>query len=227
MNLLELAQRAKRESGRTGSAPVSLASASTADRQFFDWVADAWLQVQTDEREWLWMRSHIDAPLTPTVGTYAGTDLGATDFGRFRKSSRDYTVRVYNNSDPSQLWRCKFLPLDMFRQRYADVDVTDAPPQHWTLDESNQLLLGPAPDLAYFVKCDYYIEPTVLDADADEPGMPSRFHILLVWRAVAECALFDAAPELLARARANYEAAYSRLIGDQTEAIRFDLTPLA
>lgn len=227
MNLLELAQRTKRESGRTGPAPTALVGSSAADRQLFDWVSDAWQTLQTDAHEWLWMRQQINAPLTPTIGTYAGTDLLATDFGRFRSPSRDYTVRAYVVGTPSQLWRLQHITLDRFRERFVDADVEDGPPQFWTLDEVGRLLLGPAPDQGYFVKADYYIEPTTLAADADEPEMPERFHMMLVWRAVAEVAMFDAAPELLARARNNYETWFSRLVLDQTEPIRFQIRPLA
>ena len=98
---------------------------------------------------------------------------------------------------------------------YAYRTWGNSTPIGWTFDESNNLLLGPPPALAYKLRQEYLMEPSELTADADTPDMPNRFHMLLVWLALEQVAMFDAAPEVLARAEKNSAALRTRLLLDQ------------
>lgn len=226
MNWLQLAQRVHRESGRSGAGPTAYASATKDHARLFDWVSDAWLNLQSLPREWRWMLRSHDGLILAGVSEYTGTDLGIADFGRWRVPSETYTVRAYSAAAPENVWRLKYADMDRFTSMFLDSSLAPGVPQLWAIGADNHLWLGPDPDADYRVKADYITEPQVLADDGDEPGMPSRFHMVLVWRALMELARFDAAPELLARAADNHDALMGALIHDQAAPLTLHIRPL-
>ena len=215
MNYLELVQRLHRESGRSTAAPTTVVGASERHARLFDWVADAWRNLQI-EREWRWMRTTLDVPLIVSQQTYdASTDLSATRFRRWRTDDENYNPWLYIAGSPNSLWPLTYTQLDEFRELYVYRTWGATTPVAWTFDESNRLLVGPQPALAYKLRAEYWMSPTELAADADEPDMPSEFHLLLMWRALEEVAKFDAAPEVLARAEKNHSGMVFKLLLDQ------------
>lgn len=214
MNYLQLVQRLHRESGRSTAAPSSVVGANERHARLFDWVADAWRNLQI-EREWRWMRSTLDVALTAGQQTYTGAGLGADRFRRWRRDDDTYSPWLYIDGAPNSLWPLQFTQLDEFRSVYVYRTWGESTPVAWTFDEANQLLVAPKPALAYKLRAEYWKAPVELAADADEPDMPEEFHLLLVWRALQDVAMFDAAPEVLAKAQANAGELRVRLLYDQ------------
>lgn len=214
MNYLQLVQRLHRESGRSTAAPTTVVGANERHARMFDWVADAWRDLQI-EREWRWMRNTLDVALTAGQQTYTGTELGATRFRRWRLDDDTYNPWLYVDGSINSLWPVQFVQLDEFRSVYVYRTWGDATPIAWTFDESNRLLVAPSPALAYKLRIEYWKSPSELAADDDTPDMPEEFHLLLMWRALQEVAKFDAAPEVLARAEKNYGGLMHRLLLDQ------------
>lgn len=215
MNYLQLVQRLHRESGRSTAAPTTVVGANERHARLFDWVADAWRNLQT-EREWRWMRNTLDVALTAGQQTYTGTGLGASRFRRWRMDDDTYNPWGYVDGSINSLWPLQYVQLDEFRSLYVYRTWGTTRPVAWTFDETNQLLVAPAPDQAYKLRIEYWKSPTELAADADTPDMPDEFHLLLMWRALEEVAKFDAAPEVLARAEKNHAALRHRLLLDQS-----------
>lgn len=89
MNYLELVQRLKRESKRSGGVPASIAVLSGEDIDLANWVNDAWLEVQRKRMDWAWMRKTIAGELVESQLSYAVEDL---DFVRiaFTAGSTEY-----------------------------------------------------------------------------------------------------------------------------------------
>ena len=214
MNYLELVQRLHRESGRSTAAPSSVTGANERHARLFDWVADAWRNLQI-EREWRWMRTTLDVSLTVAQQTYTAAELGAARFGRWRVDDDTYSPYLYIDGSPNSIWPMQYHNLDEFRALYVYRTWGNSTPVAWTFDEDNQLLVGPQPALAYKLRQEFWLEPSELTVDADTPDMPSRFHMLLVWRALQEVAKFDAAPEVLARAEKNHAELRWRILLDQ------------
>ena len=215
MNYLQIVQRVHSESGRSTAAPTSVVGANDRHVRLFNWVADAWRDLQ-GERDWRWMRNTLDAALTANQQTYSGADLGATRFGRWRKEDHDYSPYVYVDGAPNAMWPLAFWQLDQMRARFIYRTWGASTPIAWSYNEANELLIGPQPALAYKLRIEYWKEPSELAADDDTPDMPDRFHMLLVWRALQDVANFDAAPEVLARAEKNYGALKFALTMDQS-----------
>ena len=215
MNYLQIVQRVHSESGRSTAAPTSVVGANDRHVRLFNWVADAWRDLQ-GERDWRWMRNTLDATLTAGQQTYSGADLGATRFGRWRKEDHDYSPYVYVDGAPNAIWPMTYWQLDQMRARFIYRTWGASTPIAWSYNEANELLIGPQPALAYKLRIEYWKEPSELAADDDTPDMPDRFHMLLVWRALQDVANFDAAPEVLARAEKNYGALKFALTMDQS-----------
>lgn len=215
MNFLALVQRAHRERGISTAAPTSVVGASDRNQKTIDAVADAWAELQA-ERDWKWMRATTDTPLTIGQQTYTAAQLGiATRFGRWRHESSDYAPILYVAGALNTLWELIQWDLDNFRKLYLYRLQASTTPIAFAIDETEQFLVGPQPALAYQLRAEYWKEPSVLAADADTPDMPSRFHMLMVWRALQDLAKTDAAPELLAKAEKNYGDLHDKILFDQ------------
>ena len=214
MNYLQLVQRLHRESGRSTAAPTTVVNANERHARLFDWVADAWRNLQI-EREWRWMRTTLDVALTVGQQTYTGAGLGADRFRRWRLDDDTYNPWLYIDGSPNTLWPLQYTQLDEFRELYVYRTWGATTPVAWTFDEANQLIVGPQPALAYKLRMEFWKSPTELAADEDAPDMPEEFHLLLMWRALQEVAKFDAAPEVLARAEKNHAGLMHRLLLDQ------------
>lgn len=211
MNLLQLAQRLHRESGRSSTAPSAVSGASVEHQRLFDWINDAWQDIQSRAvvTDWQWMRRSLAATASTSLTslTYTGADLGASDFGRWRRYAQsdgqdlEYTVRVYRPSDATNVMRLAWMDPESFRHRYQDVAQPAGQPMDWSIDEQERLLIGPVSDQVYRIKADYIRANTDLEADGDAPDMPETFHTLLVWKALQDVGEYAAGPEILSRAR--------------------------
>lgn len=209
-----MAQRLHSETLRSTAAPSSVTGASDRHARLFNALADKWRDLQT-ERDWRWMRGLLDSALTVGQQTYTASDLGAERFRRWRPEDSSYWPFCYIDGSPNTLWSLDYWGLDQFRHHFIFRNLGRTTPIAWTWDEANTLMVGPAPALAYKIRIAYWKEPTELVADEDEPDMPSEFHLLLVWEALIDIAMVDAAPEILARAQRNRDALKSRLVLDQ------------
>lgn len=219
MNLLQLAQRLHRESGRSGNGPTTITGATKDHARLFDWVADAWRELQSRPIDWRWMRASLDGPAALAQTAYTGTDLGVSDMGRWRVASCDYTVKAYLATAPTQVWRLMWLELDEFKRRFEDQAPSAGQPQYWTLANDDRLMIGPQSDVVYRIKAEYHREPSELAADGDEPTLSARHQLILVWAALIQAAIFDNAPDVLARAKLNFVRMESSLIDDSARPI--------
>lgn len=230
MDYITLIQRLKRESGRSGGPPASVAVLSGDDINLGNWIADAWREVQRKRMDWAWMRKTVAGALVADQMAYAVTDLqaDAAPLARWQDETEYYAPMVRNTVAGGQPWALRWMPYEKFQAIYLRGTPTPGGPQYWTQATDKKILIGPAPNTSdYVLTADYWTAPTELVADADEPAMPEQFHMLLVWRALLEVAGFDAAPEVELRARRNLRMAWSDLIDDQAPRVQLDDEPLA
>jgi hypothetical protein len=109
------------------------------------------------------------------------------------------------------------LTYDAFRKQFLIGTPASGSVQYWTISPSDQFLVGPAPDSAHFLRADYIKDYTDMVADGDVPALPTRFHMLVVWRALMEYGGFDAAGEVYQRAEKNYTLTWTSLVQSQLE----------
>ena len=112
-------------------------------------------------------------------------------------------VSVKEDVHPKSL---RYLNEDEWRERIVGTDKNQNPdhfaePQHVyrTVASSSALTFGvsPVPDKSsYTVEFDYYTSPTDLSASSDTPSVPTRYHDLIVKRAVYYTLLTRSDPQL-------------------------------
>jgi hypothetical protein len=138
-----------------------------------------------------------------TVGggtTVPGTvGIAVDSFGKWdRDSFRCYTTafgtgnEMFLDDIPYDVWRNCYM-LGAERQvRTRPVVIAVGPDQ--------SLCLGPPPNALYTITGDYWSAPVPMLLDTDLPvGLPTRFHMLIVYNAMKKYAGYESAPEVYAR----------------------------
>jgi hypothetical protein len=116
----------------------------------------------------------------------------------------------------------QYLPYDSFIDLYriATNRTTEGYPNIITVSPSNSLMVALIPpDSTYTIVGSYYKDHTTLTLDADTPEMPSRFHMAIVYLAMQYYAMWESAPEVLARGKSQYSKMIVRLENDQLQPI--------
>jgi hypothetical protein len=93
---------------------------------------------------------------------------------------------------------------NMRNTRSRPVVVTIVPP-------SKNLGFGATPDQAYVIVGEYYRKPTEFTTAAEEPDLPPRFHLMIVYRAMMFYAGYESAPEVYQRGELEFKRLMSRL----------------
>jgi hypothetical protein len=223
MNLLQMAQRLHRESGRSGIGPASLVDLSKEQQRLVDYIADAWTELQSRETDWRFMRKRKTATLVAGQSSYTAADLAITDFGRWRPQGDDYQPNLYGTTAPDNYVRLDFMPLDEWRENYVYSTQPAGRPLNWSVDDDDSLLIGPAPDAAdtYSLRKEYKRTPTVLVENSSTPDIAPEFHMILVWRALIEVGKMDNAPDVLSRATANFARYEDNLLARYARPLHF------
>lgn len=90
------------------------------------------------------------------------------------------------------------------------------------------LNLGPPPNSNYTVTGDFFVAPTDMVADADIPiGLPKRFYMLPVYRAMIKYGGYEAAPEVSQRGTEENAGMYSQLTMARAPRISWGMGALA
>jgi hypothetical protein len=222
VNYLQLVQALGVEGGIAGS--ISTTSGLTGEAaRLLGWINQAWNELQTARPDWKFMRSSVllgaGASFTTvggtayyTLGTGPGTvGVAAANFGSWAIDSfRNYaTAAGFTNEIPMEPigfedWRDAYMLGANRNVQTRPVVVAIGP--------SMEVCLGPPPNALYTVTGDYFIAPTAMAADGDTPtGLPARYHMLIVYKALLKYGGYEAAPEVLARARSEYATLYDEL----------------
>ena len=236
MNYLELVNRLKLESGRSGGDIASVATASVGDLRLVRLIPTAYEKIQRVTNDWLWMRKTVLAAITAGQMAQApGTDMlvqpantdPVNDFRGFKTPKADYMPTALDPVSPTAEWPLWWLPYDEFRQRFVAGTHVAGVPQYWAVSPGNEMLLGPTPDKVYHVRFDYRTKVVTLAADTDIPAMPEDYHMVIVWEALKSLAAFDNAPEAYSRAESEHEAVFGDLWVDQGPKLSITARPLA
>jgi len=206
MDFLQSVKRLRQETKRSGPAITTIAELTGDDLQLADLINDAWLELQRRDHGWEWMRRELVGLTVALQRGYTADQLDAEagDFGRWFPPAREGYV-VTAETGPLHRWRLKWMPWDVYRDRFELTEHQPGNPLVWTTGPDEKMYFGPTPDDEYTVRASYWIAPTSLLLDEDTPAMGSEYHMILVWRALMEVASIDAAPEVYSRGLMNYE----------------------
>lgn len=226
MNLLTLANQLRVECGVSGPALSTAQSQTGESARIVSWVQQAWIDIQTLKEDWLFLQTSFTFNLVANQFQYDPvTHCGLTNFGNWKRDSFRASSVGQNYADEELL---NYMDWATFRDlyRYGDMRTTYARPVVVSIMPGKDLAFGSSPDQAYVIDGEYFTQPTALALDADTPDIPSRFHMLIVYRAMMYYAGYEAAPEVLSRGDFEYRRLMSRMEIDQIPTI-YSGAPLA
>lgn len=224
MNYLALCQSFVQQAAMSGLTSFTTVSGVTGQSaRVTDWVNRSWLDIQSLRNDWGWMRSSnlngggvsfapASSAYRATLGTGAGTvGVLAANFSRWvPESFRNYVTTAGTSSeifmDPIDFddWRDGYMYGAMRSVTTRPVVIAIAPDQ--------TLCFGPPSNGLYTITGDYFVAPSSLSADTDSPtGLPAEFHMMIVYRALWKYGYYQAASEVVERAKAEYRDLYDTL----------------
>ena len=218
MNLLQLVNQTRVECGVSGPALTTAQSQVGESGRMVSWTQQAWIDIQTSKEDWLFLREPFTFNLVANQYQYTATEAGLTDFGNWKRDSFRASSVGQDYKDEQLL---NYMEWTTYRNlyRYANMRNTTARPVVVSITPEKDLAFGSKPDQAYVIDGEYYTQPVTLSADADEPIIPARFQMAIVYRAMMYYAGYEAAPEVLSRGDFEYRRLYSRMEIDQLPTI--------
>ena len=209
MTYLSLCQDTRRECrvAGTSTTPSTVVGQTGRLGDIVAWVAQAYTEIQ-EAKDWNWLRSTFTVNTVANDDTYAYGDC--TD-SRLSAVLTRFSKWWLRNGDESNITlyltsagvggENYLTPIDWidFRERYKRGTQTTGQQIHVAIDPQGNLVLGPKPDAIYTINGEYQMSPQTLTADADVPEMPTRFHSLIMYRAMEKYGAANGAPEVFNR----------------------------
>ena len=223
MTFLQLCNRAKQECGISGADLTTTVGQTKELKRLVDWVAQSYVEVQEERDDWDFMRkpvtfNTVDGQQTYHVGS--GLDINIADFGKWRNDS--FRAYLQSAGVGTEVILQQYYNYSEFRDFYllGSRRLVTGRPLYITINPSDRaLLLGFTPNDVYVTSAEYYCTPAEFTADADTPIFPSRFHMLVVYKAMQKYGLFESAQEQIESGRTQYNTMLNRMLSDQTPQI--------
>jgi|TARA_R110000868_G_scaffold403748_2_gene681295 hypothetical protein len=219
VNYLQLINRARVECGVSGaSTPLTEVTALTGESyRIASWVNSAWVDIQTAKEDWQWMRDTVEFTLTTQQQFYTPTEAGVgSTFANWKRDSWRASSVGQDYKDEQLL---NYMDYTTFRNlyMYANMRNTYARPVVVTVDPDKRLGFGTKPDQPYVISGEYYVQPTEFSASTDAPPsvFPTRFHMMIVYRAMMFYGGYESAPEVYQRGEFEFKRLMNRLDIDQ------------
>lgn len=187
------------------------------------WYNKAWEDIQR-RHKWRWLRhtasvSTVEDDDTYAYGSFTDATSGAaiTRFRCWLADSDDDPPKIYLSSSGvgGERWLA-FHEWDWFKALYRIGTQNSGQPAFITVDPSNRLVIGPAPNGVYVVTLDYIRGIQTLALNGDTPEMPADYHDLIVYAALIKYAYQEVSAESLAFAREEYKRLMSQLEREQS-----------
>lgn len=198
--------------------------------QLVGFVRNAWIDIQNERNDWLWMRRRFTAvALTPGQKTYAASALGVSRLGEWlgdRPAFRTFTIYDPERG-PAGETEMTQIPYDRWIERYGRGVHDQQMPREWAQAPTREIVIGPSPDKAYMMSGEYRLSPQILTVDADVPEMPDVYHRVIVPRAIRLAASSDEAWNALNDKTSQYSELRNALVREQTPNIGVGGWPLA
>lgn len=229
---LELCQTLRREAGISGTGPSTTLNQTGELGRIVNWIDLEWRKLQTRHTNWRWMRKSFTLATVASDDTYdygdcvdVDTAVAITRFARWCIPEQDVKCYLASAGVGTEGYLTPW-PWDMFKGAFKIGTQNDGTPSAISVDPSNNLVLGAKPNDIYTVSGDYMRGLQVLDADADEPEMPERYHDLIWLGGLRRYAAWEEAPGVWQEAKSQHSELMRALEQDQLPPPRF-APPLA
>lgn len=104
---------------------------------------------------------------------------------------------------------------------YGALRSTQSRPIEFALPPTKGISLGPVPVAGYTVLGDYFQQPSYMANDTDIPGLPTQFHMAIVWKALTYYGQYEESAAVIQRGDSNFRNFKRRLMNDQSPEIDF------
>jgi hypothetical protein len=218
MTFLELVNQTRIECGVSGPPLAAVTGQTGESNRIVSWVRQAWIDIQTSKDDWLFLRKPFSFNTVAQQWQYTDTDAGLADFGSWKVDSFRCSSVGQNYADEQLL---NYMDWTTYRNlyQYGNMRQTYARPVVVSVTPEKDLAFGSIPDAAYVIDGEYYCQPVALTLATDTPVIPTRYHMMVVYRAMMYYAGYEAAPEVMARGEAEYRRQYSRMEIEQLPTI--------
>lgn len=214
MNYLQLVNRARVECGVSGGNLTTALNQTGENARFSSWINSAYVDIQTSKEDWDFLRSTFQFNTVAQQQNYTATEAGiGNTFGNWKRDS--FRCSLDSNFVDEQLMA--YMKYDQFRNvyQYGNMRTTYARPVAVAFEPDKGLSFGPIPDQVYVINGEYYLKPVEFTSDTQEPIMPDRYHMLIVYKAMMYYAGYESAPEVFSRGEYEFRRLMNRLQIDQ------------
>jgi hypothetical protein len=208
-----------REAGKQGSGPTTVVSQTYELLDFVNWVKSSYEDIQNLHAEWNFLRTDLTFQTVASDNTYPIADISATEYGEWIPDSfRSYKTSSGVAGEQYMDW----LDWPDFRDKYVigSNRTQEGNPRYIAQKPDTSLILFPTPDAAYTINGEYFKRPQAMSVDADLPLIPTKFHLIIVWRALMYYAGNGNAPELYEVGQREYKNMLNKLESSQLPRIR-------
>lgn len=193
MTFLDLCQRLRQECGVSGVGPMDTRDQKGEYGRLVDWAQQAWIELQLERPEWKfnWATAEVE------VAEGARQITMPDDFSSFERAKLNgETLKVV-------AWNRVRDPANADKP----TRIGQSPGGQWWLD------VAPANDA--LMEIEYWLKPQILEHPYAEPRLPAAFHMLIVYKAMLQYALYENAPEVVEQSRMNESRLKFRLEREQ------------
>ena len=225
---LQLVNKLRRECGVSGSDVATLSSQTAEFNRLAGWINLSWLDIQEAHDDWFFLRQPFAFPTVAQQFSYTPTQALISTSPGLGNWKRD-SVRAYSPAlGYGNEMIMPYINYDTFLMQfqYGSMRTTYTRPSVFSIDPFRNLVFGAVPDAIYNVVGEYYQAPSELVLDGDIPVLPTRYHNMIVYRAMVHYGMFEAAGETIQRGQAEFDKMMMRLVSDQLPDLLFGC-PLA
>jgi hypothetical protein len=206
MTFLQLCNLLIAEAGISAQPMTTVVGQTGELGRVVNWIKQAWIAIQASQTTWRFMRKSASiVTVAGQSGTYTASDVATwtLDTARNYVTASGLITEIFMN----------FVEWDDYRNSYlyGALRYAQSRPLVFSIAPDNTLSFGPVPNGDHTVTIDYYKQPIELAADADIPGMPTEFHMGIVWRALMFYGGYEAAGESYNRGMNEYGIVLDRL----------------
>jgi predicted nucleic-acid-binding Zn-ribbon protein len=209
MNFLQLVQRARRRCRVVGTGPTTVLNQAEEYARLVDFTNEAWVEIQLMRKDWAWMRANMSFPTVAGQAEYTQAQIQSTgtnfsNFGNWDlKTFRQYNTAAGTNSEIFLAFR----EYESWRDTYqiSATRLATSAPVEFTVNPTLGIGLGPVPIAGYTITGDYFKVATEMAADADIPGLPTQFHMAIVYRVMMFFGESEAAQEIYDDGKDGFE----------------------
>lgn len=212
---LQLCQAVYREGGISGQI-TSTQNQNGEALRVVNWVRNAYQEILNDQGlVWKPIRKAAVVQLSDGVGTYTFADFNLPQGVQYDTRS----MRVA--TDPNLLDETFVIHMDFKQFRdywlFSTRRTVRSRPLNASVDDDTNLRIAPLPDNDnWWLNMQYQHMPQTFQADNDVSVLPERFENVILWRALRHYGMYEAAPEVVARAEMAYKETLQQLYQDQT-----------